>query len=471
VRRISRILVLLLLVSALGLTANTAGAKKAPRGIREGRLKFHVDDLKEADFAEPALALSSKDHIFICGPTGSGSGFIRSADWKTFERSQINDPGGGGDCHVETGPDDAIYLADLQLAAGAIRKSTDDGKTFGPAWEDPVEQDRQWLGAHPTNPNIVYYAYHELTAEAEVVARSEDGGQTFVKHSFATTDVGLATDTFPNTFSGPVVVESSEPDRVYVTYGIASATSNVDECVNNTTNCPFGESQTIVVAMSEDDGLTWTNHVAIDGDDASVLGLLFPKIALDEFGNVYVAGGGHMQGPDGKQHNGLFFASSTDHGTTWSKPIMVGTGTGATVFPAVAAGDDGVVDFAWIESSKPDTADESGVWRLHFAQTRNAHSAHPTFRRATGPIVRHGAVCVLGINCLSGGNRDLLDFMDIKLDSFGYAHMVVASTEGGLHTVYWRQDGGPSATSEPCKPTKKSAKPKGCVYVRPKPQP
>src|SRR3954463_15212998 len=61
-------------------------------------------------FGEPSIALSSKDHVFICGPDGIGSGnaFVRSADWKTFQRFEITDtPVNGEDCDVKVGPDDA----------------------------------------------------------------------------------------------------------------------------------------------------------------------------------------------------------------------------------------------------------------------------------------------------------------------------------------------------------------------------
>jgi hypothetical protein len=72
---------------------------------------------------------------------------------------------------------------------------------------------------------------------------------------------------------------------------------------------------------------------------------------------------------------------------------------------------------------------------------------------------------VLGIGC--NGNRQLLDFMGLNLDSFGYAHVAVASTEGSQHIVYWRQDAGPSAFTQPCSVNPAS----DCVYTRPGPTP
>ena len=55
--------------------------------------------------------------------------------------------------------------------------------------------------------------------------------------------------------------------------------------------------------------------------------------------------------------------------------------------------------------------------------------------------------------------------MEVNLDSFGYAHIAAPATDAAdhLYDIWWRQDAGPSATSEPCKPT--------CVKTRPGPRP
>jgi hypothetical protein len=184
-------------------------------------------------------------------------------------------------------------------------------------------------------------------------------------------------------------------------------------------------------------------------------------MSLDAAGNLYVVGTGRV---DGK--NGLFLAASTDRGEHWTGPIKVNTGSGAAVFPTVVGGASGIADFAWIESTATATTDTNGIWRVHFAQSRDATGASPTFSEVPGPVIHHGDVCTLGLGCLLGGNRDLLDFMDMQLDSFGYAHMAVYSTEGVDHILYWRQDAGPSAMSEPC-----AVEGPGCVTVRPGPRP
>ena len=158
----------------------------------------------------------------------------------------------------------------------------------------------------------------------------------------------------------------------------------------------------------------------------------------------------------------MYYAWSADEGATWSPMVKVNLGNGAVVFPTGAAGSEGVVDFAWLQSTAPDQGDR-GTWTVRFAQVRNADSRAPSITRVTGSAVRNGAVCTLGILC--NGDRELGDFMELAVDSFGYAHVAAPGTDARDHVydLWWRQDAGPSATSSPCDPT--------CVTRRPKPRP
>ena len=172
-----------LLLALLLITATAAGGKNSD--VRSQKFAFTATNLlpPTGGFGEPSIVLSSKDHVFMCGPKGltTGNAVVRSADWKTFERFNISDkPVSGEDCDIKVGPDDAVYEANLQIFGGAIRKSIDDGR--GPpappnttgngsfdyqVYEDTVEQDRQWLAPDPTDGSIVYYGYHDLEALTE----------------------------------------------------------------------------------------------------------------------------------------------------------------------------------------------------------------------------------------------------------------------------------------------------------------
>jgi hypothetical protein len=455
-------LVALLTTGGVGAVAKTTRAQD----IRTRTFGFTTVHVPNSNFSEPSIALTKRDAVLFCGPTRPTVAYIRTADWKTFVRQSLG-LAGGSDCDVKVGPDNHVFVADLQAFGTEIMKSYDDGASYMPPdrTEEPIEEDRQWLGVDPNNPHIAYLAFHDLALEAEVVAKSTDGGRTFPYHAIASSDPALFADTYPNTFSGPVRVDPTDPGRVYVVYGISSQADNVDMCKNTPTNCPFGAPRSVVVASSGDGGQTWTDKVAMTSPPGSVLGNLFPWITVDGAGTVYATAAGSLKNEDGTFSNGLWLTMSRDKGATWSPMRKVNQGNGASVFPTMIAGDAGVVDLAWLESDKEVQNASDAVWRLHFAQARGAGGSTPTFTELAGPVVRHGAVCTLGINC--SGNRDLGDFMEIDLDSFGYAHVATASTEKftatdpARHVVWWRQDRGPSATLSVCEA--------GCVATRPKP--
>lgn len=474
-------IIALALVATLSLTILTGlGASAGGRDVRSQSFKFTATNLfapvGTEPFSEPSIALSPKDHVFMCGPLGGANGFIRSADWQSFQRFDITDLLiSGGDCDVKVGPDGAVYEADLQIYGSAIRKSILDGQgppappnTSGNGsfdyqlYEDTVEQDRQWLAPDPQDASIVYFAYHDFAAEQEIVAKSLDGGKTFPIHVLASNDPTLAPDTGVNTFSGPIRVDPVDHNTLAVVYGISTTDANLKAC-NPDTLC-FGFPKIVVVAVSTDGGLTFTDHVAMDMSTRPgnpILGNIFPWATWDAAGNLYVMADLGGTDASGNPTNGVFYAVSSDKGTTWSPMRRVNTGSGAVVFPTMVGGKGGTVDFAWLESTALDQG-QTGTWTVHFAQTRNATAASATFTQVVGPAVRGGAVCTLGILC--NGNRGLGDFFEIALDSFGYAHVAAPATNaaGTLYTVYWRQDAGPSATSEPCQPM--------CVKTRPGPR-
>src|SRR5438552_1377024 len=483
-QRSTTVFALAVVAMAAGLLAMPAGAGQGS-DVRSKPFAFTATTLPVpagfSAFSEPSVALNSKDHVYFCGPLGlsSGNAFVRSSNWTSFERFNITDAATQGeDCDVKVGPDDAVYEADLQIYGSAIRKSILDGQ--GPPappntggngsfdyqlYEDTVEQDRQWLAPDPTDGSIVYFGYHDLTAEMEVVTKSLDGGKTFLLHNVTSNDPALAPDTAPNTFSGPVRVDPADHNTVVQAYGISTIGDNTAAC-NADTLC-FGEPKTVVAAISTDGGLTWADHVAMSvaGQAHEILGNIFPWVTWDRAGNLYVFAALGGQDAAGNPTNGMYYAVSSDMGQTWSPMRRINAGGGAVVFPTAVGGAGGVIDVAWLESSAADQGDTSATWAAHFAQVRNATSLLPAVTEVTGPTVRTGAICTLGIVCPNDGSRNLGDFMEIALDSFGYAHVAVpAGDQGGaIRDIWWRQDAGPSATTQPCDG--------GCTKTRPGPRP
>lgn len=453
-------------VCALALTA--VGAEVPD--IRSQPFLIASTKVPKSNFAEPSIALSSKDHVYFCGPVGltAGNIFVRSEDWKTFERQAIVDRGGGGDCELKVGPDDALYTASLQLWGAAVRKSVDGGKTWDyQTTEDLIEQDREWLATDPVDGSIIYMGWHSNSTALIMMSKSLDGAKTFPIHTVVSTDPALLPQTVSATFPGPVRVDPTNPQRVYMVWTISSP----DECAravaaSDPAGCAARARHRIVFGRSEDGGLTWVNKLVMDAPPGSLLGALIPWIGVDTSGNPYVVAAGHVPDGSGGQRNGIFYSSSTDYGDTWTSYVKVNAGEGAVVFPTVAAGKPGLVDLAWVESDRASAADTTGTWTVHFAQTRDGLSATPAFTEVVGPAVHRGEICIRGTLCLLGGDRSMLDFMDMAIDSFGYAHMAVFSTVERGNVLYWRQDAGPSVYSEPCP----IAGGEDCVTVRPGPR-
>ena len=82
-----------LLLALLLITSSAAGGKGAD--VRSQKFAFTTTNLlpQTGGFGEPSIALTSKDHVFMCGPLGltTGNAVVRSPDWKTFQRFNIKD--------------------------------------------------------------------------------------------------------------------------------------------------------------------------------------------------------------------------------------------------------------------------------------------------------------------------------------------------------------------------------------------
>lgn len=153
--------------------------------------------------------------------------------------------------------------------------------------------------------------------------------------------------------------------RLFMVYSACNNLDRVgrgDAATASPTACETFQTRTIVVGVSVDGGLTWTDHIAMQAPLGSVLGQLIPWIAVSPEGTIYVAAAGWIVDENDVKKNGLFMSASTDHGTTWTPIARVNAGGGDTAFPTVAAGRNGVADFAWVESTSTDQSDNTGAW-------------------------------------------------------------------------------------------------------------
>jgi hypothetical protein len=465
-----RLKVPLALTAATGLVAiglpvlTSAQAATAPLSFRRTVLQ------DQKAYGEPSLALSDDGkHIAVCVPGGAGetSDWYSDDDGHTFGTSHTNSPNGGGDCELDYMPDGTLLNADLEITDSAIRYSKDFGKTWQGTQTAGLEQDRQWF-AHSKDGKTVYLVYHDFAAEAEFYAQSNDGGMTWPASLAAQLvnggdqavlpgtgpgkpgDSASLVDQGGNTFSGPMLLGPDGQD-LYVVYSISDAQSNA-----TSSTPPYGPTRGIVVAHKGAETSGFVNQYALAGDGKSVSGAIFPWGTIDSAGTVYVLYNSDKGSPT---HFHTYYVYSTDKARTWSEPVKVDNvplGVGAQIYATGDAGAPGVLDIAWYgHTGAGGPADKAALWDVHFAQVRNATSAHPSIVRelvAPGDPIHKGNICLNGLLCILGGDRSLADFMELQIGKDGMAQIAYADNAGTFtgtkgRVVWAKQVGGQSAYS------------------------
>src|SRR3954452_18356815 len=185
---------LLPLVTALALAAGAAPAAADPNAFSAPQaLPGSLPGNEQFNGGQPSVEFdpAADGHVYAVAPGADGSngvGFWRSADHgATFAGAQaIGSGAGGGDSDVEGGLDHTVYVADLEVVANAICRSHDFGATFDNGCDtgtasnqEGPESDREWLSHDPRDKNVLYFTYHDISAQFPLIYRSTDGGSHF----------------------------------------------------------------------------------------------------------------------------------------------------------------------------------------------------------------------------------------------------------------------------------------------------
>src|SRR5207249_4320992 len=271
--------------------------------------------------------------------------------------------------------------------------------------------------------------------------------------------------TFCNTVpAGVQIVRPGLPNagRIFVAWIAADLAQNATGC-NVTMLQSF---HTLWISYSDDGGLTWTAQQAFDAGIGHDTSTPFVGFALDNQGNPYFgfatnlnsnpatcsaeSAAGSVQSDTSCEYD-MYVVWSSDGGTTWDGGGGLITGsaarayrvnpaseTGTHFFPAIAAGNPGQVDVAYLRSTtivptdplgkadpggcagpgpangNPTTYPPACAWNLYGAQSRNLSSGVDAATWAVTPItttpMHIGDICNLGIFCLApASNRNLLD--------------------------------------------------------------
>ena len=435
---------------------------------------------------EPSIATdpTNANRVYVSWP-GGGMSFYRSSDsgatWTAGAKADTQ----SGDTSVNVDPTGAIYQSNLNgistnanTLQGVVYKSKDLGATWtrgggfinsANSTNNPLLVDRQWTdtylepnddGSLDTDKGLVYITYHDWGPDTMWVNVSKDGGRTFgppvpvpsspppADPEAAAASAQASAASFCDTIPGGVKVVPADapaekhPGRAYIAWLAGDLATNPSTGCNYTQLNTF---HTIWIAWSDDQGAHWTPRLVFDAGPMHDASALFADIALDNQGNPYLGFGMNLYSAGTTD---MFVEASFDGGSTWNgksdgtgQPHLVNVteGTDATktnVFPAIAAGDPGKVQVAYLGTATniPEIAtgkakaggDQNAIWYTYVAQSLDLMSANPnwTVTKVTPNPIHKGDICVLGIFCIGqlGSNRSLLDFIDIAIDNNGFSH-------------------------------------------------
>jgi hypothetical protein len=391
---------------------------------------------------EPLTIFDGDGNIWESGPWGftTNMSFIhRSTDGgKTYNLvstigARPDGPPGGGDSDVATDDQGYVYFADLEgpLTALGASVSNDGGHNWrkNPLAVQQAPVDRQWF-AVDNGPsagsldNTIFYSFH--TSAVGTFVYSSPGSQG------------------PNDPVGGLVFQNatSLPGPLQAVAGDATCAQLRWDPVKRNLYYACKEKDHVRVSVGhvlpgQRTGINFTNYNGPKTPGGGDLSGLFPAMAVDGAGNVYIAW------IDGTTYD-LYYASSTDGGKSYSNAVKVNSGQAVTnEFDWAAAGKSGQLALAWystdvrqLSDTMPSSLDPAEAdaatnyqWYGYAALVSNAASAKPTISQArfTEKPMHYGAICNSGTLCAADLTADRT-----MADYFGFA----IAPNGALHIVY-----------------------------------
>jgi hypothetical protein len=359
---------------------------------------------------------------------------------------------GGGDTDIVTDDQGNAYFVDLEsLLNLACAVSNDNGNNWrrNSACVNTTADDRQWFAidngtTSAATDNTVFLGYREELGTHIYSSPGSTG---------STDPIGgvLYTDSSDDVLHMPL---SAEPrcgqlrfDPVLRNlYYPCSADNHVEMTVGH-------------VAPGQRTGIHYENVELPMSPGGGGVDDLFPVVATDAAGNVYVAWTDTLD-------NNVYYSASTDQGVTWTTPRQVsGNDSSSTVMPWIQAGAAGNVVVTWYGTSSNQDSDfmpswynnrnasTAFKWYGYVALITGAQGAAPSYyqQRFTDQPMHYGQICTGGIGCtISGGDRTMADYFSVFLDrsdgAMRFVYNDTTSQHHGAHVFEVRQIAGPSAT-------------------------
>ena len=375
---------------------------------------------------EPTLGLTPGGDIFM-----TGAGFTQARG--NLAATQIMRSDDGGRSWTNTSPrvldqntmpvsldpyvvvDDVdgdnarIFSIDLTVACSYMSFSDDGGDSWvtNPlACGRPVNDHQTLFTGPPATsstigyPNVLYYCWNDIGSSS--CSKSIDGGLTFA----------------PTGSPAYMGVSTEEGDLCGGLHGHGIVDSK------GTIYLPREYCGRASVAISKDEGLTWTNHKVADTPTNNATD---PSIAVDKAGNLYYS----FMNMKTRQ---VAFSVSTNGGKKWTEPVVANApGLDEANLATLTVGDPGKVAIAYYGSTNspfPKCKSECSsadyvetTWNGYLTISPDALSDNPTF--ITGTINDPKDPLVRGV-CGPGRCKSVFDFIDVTIgpDGIPYAAFV-----------------------------------------------
>ena len=498
--------------------AGVASVVAAEVGLSPGTLAANPPGYSVANVGayggEPSIVSDNAGQLYDTTPSGGTITYTSTDHGSAWRQVTTADPNSGDDC-IATDQANSVYLCNLAGSQGVaplqadVWKSVDHGTTWAHGAGaipqcatscSPFGVDRDWVAASILPPATstlqaeVVLMYHDFYGPSQIwVNISHDGGATFgapqevlaspaVKPGAVAGTLVAQGYTFCNTVPAGVGIAppgTPHAGRIFVAWIAADLAQNATGC-NVTMLQSF---HTLWISYSDDKGLTWTPQQAFDagfGHDASTP---FVGFTLDKAGNPYFgftinlssnpatcsaeSTAGTVQSDTSCEYD-MYVVWSSNGGLTWdgggglipgsaarAYRVNAPTERGTHFFPAIAAGEPGKVDVAYLRTTEivptdalgkadpggcagpgpangnPTTYPPACSWNLYAAQSLNLGlgpaSATWSVTQITATPMHVGDICNLGIFCVAqSSNRNLLDFISEDIDPKGFAHIAYA---------------------------------------------
>src|SRR5438132_1232237 len=460
---------------------------------------------------EPSIVSDHTGRLYDTTPSGGTITYTSADHGVTWTPTATADQNSGDDC-LATDQQNSVYLCNLAGSEGVaplqadVWKSTNHGASWshgsafipqcGSTSCSPFGVDRDWVAASiPTGGTTsnaeVVLMYHDFYGPSQIwVNISQDGGANFgaPQEVLASPSVtpGAVTGTlvaqgytFCNTVpAGVAIVPPGLPHagRIFVAWIAADLAQNATGC-----NVSMLQSfHTVWISYSDDRGAHWTPQQAWDAGFGHDTSTPFVAFTLDDRGNPYFgltvnassnpvtcsaeSTAGTVQSDTSCEYD-MYVIWSQNGGATWdgggglipgsaAQAYRVNSDRGTHFFPAIAAGDPGQVDVAYLRTPEilptdpfgkadpggcagpgtggnPPTYPPACQWNLFAAQSLNLTSspskASWSATQITTTPMHIGDICNLGIFCVApSSNRNLLDFIMEAVDPSGCAHIAYA---------------------------------------------